>query len=176
MRTAITKVSSDTDLPSMVGLLHTCAHARKLYLAVYEYGLALAGIRMLGCLSIKWRLRTASLLAVLYALCLGTPTVVMAFSQGAIPAHCLTNEHQDAGLVHMHHYGSTHRHTDGKVDDGDHESKCCGLFSVSAIAPVVDIVVAPLQPIVQQPSHISNDLNGRGSDRIDRPPRSHLSL
>lgn len=133
-------------------------------------------VRMLGWLTRKRRWRVASLLVALYALCLVTPTAVMAVGQGAIPAHCLTDDHHIAGAVHMHQDGSTHHHSGSKQDDGDHAGKCCGLFSVSAIAPDLDIVVAPREPAPQQPSLTANDLTGRGSDRIDRPPRSRPSL
>lgn len=130
---------------------------------------------MLGWLSTKWRLRAASLLVALNALCLGAPTAVMAFGQGGIPAHCLTDEDQNAGAVHVHQDGTTHHHT-GTKDDGDHSLKCCGLFSISAIAPAIVILLAPLQLASHPPVIAADDRTGRGSDRIDRPPRSRPSL
>jgi hypothetical protein len=127
-------------------------------------------------LSSKRRLRLASLLVALYALCLVTPTAVMALSPAAIPAHCLTDDHQDAVTMHVHHDGSAHHHSDGKDDDGDHANKCCGLFSVSAIAPDHAILPAPNRPASRQPVLAADSRTGRGSDRIDRPPRSPQSL
>jgi len=127
-------------------------------------------------LSIKWRWRAASLLVVLYAFCLATPTAVMAFGQSGIPAHCLTDGHQDAGLVHVHQDGSSHHHSGGKDNDGDRASKCCGLFSVSAIAPDIAILPAPHRPDARQPALATDSRTGRRSDRIDRPPRSPQSL
>ncbi len=129
---------------------------------------------MLCWVSTKWRLRVASLLVALYALCLGTPTAVMAFGQGGIPAHCLTDEQQNAGMAHVHQDGTTHHHSED--GDGDHAIKCCGLFGVSAIAPDIVIFPAPRQPAAHLPALAADNRTGRGSDRIDRPPRPHLSL
>lgn len=126
---------------------------------------------MFGWLTRKRRWRVASLLVALYALCLVTPTAVMAAGKGAIPAHCLTDDHHAAGAIHAHQDGSSHHHSGSKEDDGDHDGKCCGLFSVSAIAPELGIIVTPRGPAAQQPSLTVDDLTGRGSDRIDRPPR-----
>ena len=131
---------------------------------------------MMSWLTSKWRWRAATLLVVLYAFCLATPTAVMAFGQGGIPAHCLTDDNQDAGPVHVHQDGSAHHHSDGKGDDGDHANKCCGLFSVSAIAPDLAILPAPNRPASRQPVLAADSRTGRGSDRIDRPPRSPQSL
>ena len=131
---------------------------------------------MLRWVTSKRHWRATALLAVLYALCLATPTAVMAIGQGAIPVHCLTDDHQGAGVMHVHQDGSAHHHSGGKGDDGDHASKCCGLFSVSAIAPDVAILLVPHQPATRRPALAADSRSGRGSDRIDRPPRSPLSL
>ncbi len=131
---------------------------------------------MFGWLTGKRRWRTAALLVGLYALCLATPTAVLAFSHGAIPAHCLTQDDQVAAAVHVHHDGTTHQHPAGKHDDGDHSDRCCGLFSVSAIAPDLVVLPTPHHPAMQRSSLAADSLTGRGSDRIDRPPRSHPSL
>ncbi|HZQ14129.1 MAG TPA: hypothetical protein VFB31_15090 [Pseudolabrys sp.] len=131
---------------------------------------------MLSWLSRKWRWRAASLLVALYAFCLATPTAVLAFSPGAIPAHCLTDDHQDVGVMHVHEDGSAHHHSGGKSDDGDYASKCCGLFSVSAIAPDLAILPALYRPASRQPALAADSRTGRGSERIDRPPRSPQSL
>jgi hypothetical protein len=129
---------------------------------------------MLGCLTAKWRWRVASVLVVLYGLCLATPTIAMAVQQGAIPVHCLSHDDHGVGVTHSHDHGSQPHHSDG--DDHARPAKCCGLFSTSAIAPaiaVVDFQTAVLSPA---PSLISAILIGRGPDRIDRPPRFLLSL
>lgn len=133
-----------------------------------------------GCLTRRRRWRAAALLAVLYALCLATPTAVMtaslAVSPAAIPAHCLTDDHHEAGRMHVPDDGAAHHHSGGKADDGDHASKCCGLFSVSAIAPDLAVLSAPQLPAARQPVRVTDRRTGRGADRIDRPPRSPQSL
>ena len=131
---------------------------------------------MLAWLSSKWRVRVAGIMVALYALSLGTPTAVMAFSQGGIPAHCLTDEPQSAGIFHVHQDGTPHHHSGGKHDDGDHAIKCCGLFSVSAIAPDVVVLPVPRRLNNHHLTPLAGDPTGCGSDRIDRPPRSHLPI
>ncbi len=124
----------------------------------------------------RWRWRTASLLVALYAFCLAAPTAVLAFSDGSVPAHCLTDDHQEIGSNHVHEDGSSHHHSGTGDDDHGQPAKCCGLFSVSGIAPTIDFAVGQ-QPLV---SHLApryaKSLTGCGSDRIDRPPRFLLSL
>ncbi len=131
---------------------------------------------MLDRSSGRWRWRVAGLTVALYTLCLLTPTAVMAFGQATIPAHCLSDDRVGIAAAHVHHDGTAHHHSSGKTDDGDRDGKCCGLFGVSAIAPAEGPVVAPLDPASQPPPLAVNGLNGRGSDRIDRPPRPSLSL
>lgn len=130
---------------------------------------------MFGWLTRKWRWRAAKLLVVLYALCLAAPTTVLAFSQTSVPAHCFTGDEHGIGTVHVHEYGSRHHHS-GTDDDHGQPDKCCGLFSVSAIAPAIDFIVGQHPPVLQRPSLFAQSLSGRGADRIDRPPRSLLSL
>ena len=135
-----------------------------------------ANIDMSGLLTRKWRWRAASLLVALYALCLIAPTAVLAFSGPSGPAPCLTEDHHGLGTVHVHQDGSPHHHQDNGDDDHNQPGKCCGLFCVSAIAPDVGFI-AGAQPLVAAvASRLATALSGRGSDRIDRPPRSNLSL
>jgi hypothetical protein len=131
---------------------------------------------MFGWLTRRRRYRVASLLAVLYVLCLASPTTIMAFGLGSNPAHCLTDDHQDIGVVHVHQDGSTQHHSGGKDDDGDRTDDCCGLFGVSAIVPDVAILLVAQQPTSHRRSFAADSPTGRNSDRIDRPPRSRSSL
>lgn len=131
---------------------------------------------MLGFSTRKWRYRAASLLVVLYALCLVAPTAVLAFDADSTPAHCLTEGAQTAGSSHVHS-GQNRSDTGGTGDmDHDQASKCCGLFSVSGTLTPFDAATIRL-PLM---SHIEPlflaDLSGQDSDRIDRPPRSLPSL
>lgn len=124
---------------------------------------------MFGWLTRKWRWRAASLLVVLYALCLTAPTAVLAFSNASEPAPCLTDDHHGLGTIHVHQDGSSHRHQ----NNGDHgqAGKCCGLFCLSAIAPDVGFIAGPQPLVAAIASRFATAMTGRGSDRIDRPPR-----
>lgn len=130
---------------------------------------------MFSRLTRKQRWRVASLLVALYTLCLAAPTTVLALGQGPFPAHCLTGDH-DSLVAHVHDAGTIDHRSGGKADDGHHEGKCCGLFGVTAIASEVGAIVTPLTPASRQSSIAVANLTGRNSDRIDRPPRSPLSL
>jgi hypothetical protein len=131
---------------------------------------------MLGLLTRKWRWRSARLLVVLYALCLVSPTAVLAFSADPAPAHCLTEDHHGIAAGHTHDDGSTHRHSDTGDDDRSPPGKCCGLFCLSALTPAIDFIANRHPPVTHLAPFFAANLSGRGSDRIDRPPRSLLPL
>jgi hypothetical protein len=131
-------------------------------------------VGMLDLLTRKWRLRAASLLVVLYALCLVAPTAVLAFSAAA--AHCLTDDHHGVGTSHVHEDGSSHRHSGTGHDEKGQADKCCGLFCVSAMVTSVEFFAWQHPPAAHFASFHTGILSGRGDDRIDRPPRSLLSL
>jgi hypothetical protein len=130
---------------------------------------------MLGLLARKWRWRAASILVVLYALCLAAPTAVLAFSDASGSAPCLSDDNHGLGTIHVHQDGSSHHQNNGDDDHGQ-SGKCCGLFSVSAIAPALDFVATQHPSVSRLPVLLAKSLHGRASDRIDRPPRSNLSL
>jgi hypothetical protein len=132
---------------------------------------------MFGWLTGRWRWRTASLLVALYAFCLAAPTVVLAFSDASVPAHCLTDENHLLGSSHVHDDGTSHQHSGGSGGaDHDQPVKCCGLFGVTGIAPSIGFVAGRLPPASHLAPLFAQSLSGRGADRIDRPPRSLLSL
>jgi hypothetical protein len=131
---------------------------------------------MLHVLTGKWRWRAAIAFVALYALCLATPTAVLALSSQAVPAHCLSDDEYGIGAMHVHQDGSSHHHSNTGSADHDQSGKCCGLFGSIAIAPMVDLVVAQYAPVTPPAASPAKSLSGRGSDRIDRPPRSNLSL
>src|SRR5450759_1333100 len=115
----------------------------------------------------QWQ-RAASLLVVLYTLCVIGPAAAIAFGDSATGAHCLTNDNLETVAIHVHQDGSSHQHS---IPDDDHgqPGKCCGLFAPSAIAPAIDFVAEPHSHSVPLASVIARALSGRGSDRIDRP-------
>jgi len=131
---------------------------------------------MLGQLTRKWRWRAAIAFVALYTLCLATPTAVLAFSSQTLPAHCLSDDEHGIGANHVHQDESSHHHSNTGSADQDQSGKCCGLFGSIAIAPELHFIVAQHAPITQPTALAAKNLSGRGSDRIDRPPRSNLSL
>jgi hypothetical protein len=145
---------------------------------------------MLTRLTRRLRLRAAMALAVLYAVCAVAPSVAMALAGGAAAAHCLTDDHHGVarGQGHDHIQGEMHDHGDGTAHDHagappadddrqqDPGGSCCGLFCFSAATGDVDA-------FVEGPVHASRVLpvldlsrDGRGPDRINRPPISLLPL
>jgi hypothetical protein len=131
---------------------------------------------MLHVLTRKWRCRAAVVFVAFYALCLATPTAVLALSTQALPTHCLNDDEYGIGAIHVHMGGSSHHHSNTGSADYDQSGKCCGLFGSIAITPAVDFIVGQHAPIAQPAASPAKNLSGRGSDRIDRPPRSNLSL
>ena len=135
-----------------------------------------------------FRLRAASALVVLYALCLLAPAVAFAFGDGTKAAHCLTDNNH--GLVASHAYdaSSAHGHEHGHQDaaahqhssDGDRQQTksgdCCGLFCLSALAPSADLSFAQSDVLASIPAVNANSILGRGPDRLYRPPDALLSL
>ena len=136
----------------------------------------IAIVGMLHVLTRKWRWRAAVAFVALYALCLAAPTAVLAFSTQTLPAHCLNDDEYGIGAIHVHEDGSSHHHSNTGGVDHDQSGKCCGLFGSIAITPVVDFIVEQHAPVSQFAASNAKSLSGRGSDRIDRPPRSNLSL
>jgi hypothetical protein len=135
---------------------------------------------MFVLLTSKWRRRAAAFVAVLYALCLLVPAAAYAMSDEAVPAHCLTMvETHQAAAEHAsrHHDGMSHDdHSKMPASDHDHglPDKCCGLFSVTAVAPGLDFIAEPTGHVSDVILPAVTSLLGRGAGRIDRPPR-HLS-
>src|SRR5262249_19023228 len=85
---------------------------------------------MLSWLTKKLRTRAALVFAVLYASCVITPAIALAFTDKASAAHCLTDDHHGTGAGHMH--GSMHIHDGSNVpgkanhDDKGMSDNCCG--------------------------------------------------
>jgi hypothetical protein len=124
-----------------------------------------------------WRRRAGVALAALYVLALAAPVTTIALSVDAPLVHCLTealgigthHDHAATAQAGQHHSGlPDHDHGQGE--------KCCGLFGVTAIAPGYDVADVPLAVASAIAFPRPESLYGRGSDRIDRPPRTVLSL
>jgi hypothetical protein len=147
---------------------------------------------MLTRLTKRLRFFVAIALAALYAVCVVAPAVAMALASGAAGAHCLTDDHhgvaqthiqgQAQSNVHVHKDGTAHEHDHDMVPatDGDSQSSltgtCCGLFCFSAVTGDVDAIVDQHIHASRVVPALDGGLDGRGPDRINRPPISPLSL
>jgi hypothetical protein len=155
---------------------------------------------MLSVLTKSFRVRAATVVAALYALCSIAPASAFAFSNNPAVSHCLIEghigvhnasthdhgaahdhgtAHEHGGAVHVHADGSAHQHhDDGTVpqhsgdDDKARVASCCGLFSVVAIAgePSPSLGLYSLASVVLPV--VGDALSGRGPERINRPPIS----
>ena len=123
----------------------------------------------------KWHRWVGLLAATFYLLTLAAPVTAATLSADLTHSHCLKEVHD---LVNHHQSAdhSDHHHSAPVNHPGDQSQNCCGLFGVTAIAPAFVITVVPPVVATSITLALSEDLSGRGFDRIDRPPRSLLSL
>ena len=130
------------------------------------------------------RSRVASMLALLYLLCVLAPVAAFAFGDGSRAAHCLTDDNHGLRSVHVHvHDGKAHVHEDGtshehsKAPDGkSSDGQCCGLVCLSALPASISQVEPPVLPALVAVSANQEDVAGKPPDRLYRPPISPLSL
>lgn len=143
---------------------------------------------MLRILTSTMRRRAAGAIALAYLACVIWPPLALAFADGAVAAHCLTDDqqisHPIAATVHVHqdgtvreHHptgGSDHQpvHSDGKGTTGN----CCGLFSLNAMAPAVSMPVGPPQRGFAFHPAVASALAEHGPARLYRPPNDLTSL
>jgi hypothetical protein len=120
------------------------------------------------------RSRVASMLALLYLLCVLAPVAAFAFGDGSRAAHCLTDDNHglQSAHVHMHDGGKVHVHEDGTSHDG----QCCGLVCLSALPASISQVETPVLPALVAVSANQEDVAGKIPDRLYRPPIAPLSL
>ena len=111
--------------------------------------------------------------AAFYLLALVAPAVAVTLSVDPSRAHCL----DEIQAVASHHHSADHAdHHHSPPADPPRDQNCCGLFGVMAIAPNFAITSVPMVVASSITITRSEYLFGRGFDRIDRPPRSLLSL
>lgn len=133
------------------------------------------------------RIRTAAILALLYALCVLAPAVAFAFSDGSHVLHCLIDDHHGLGIVHadehpgmaahVHGDGTAHEHSKAPQSHGKNSlPQCCGLAFTSALPATLTEVPVPVRPAAREVHDNQQDLAGRAPDRLYRPPISHLAL
>lgn len=135
---------------------------------------------MLNQLTKKWRVRAAIGLAVAFALCVVSPAITLALTHGAAATHCLSDDHHRVPASYTH--DASHPQHDNNVpgQSSDHNKgmseNCCGLFCVTAGA--IPFATSLADPVHATTMNVITDdvLQSRATDRIDRPPRSLLSL
>ena len=130
-----------------------------------------------------------TLIAVLYAVCVIAPPVALAFTNGAVAAHCLTDNHLASVHVdtvaakydhatHQHADGASAKHADtfGSPSDtekqAEHPGSCCGLFCFAAVTNESFPAIGRLVIASQIVPTTDAGLTGRGPDRLIRPPIS----
>jgi hypothetical protein len=139
---------------------------------------------MLIQLSKSMRLRVASVLALLYTLCVLAPAAAFAFGDGSGVAHCLTDDNHGLRPVHVHQHnidrhdgGKAHVHADGtnhehsKAPDGKStDTKCCGLVCLSALPTSILEVQAPVLPAMIAVCANQENVASKAPERLYRPP------
>jgi hypothetical protein len=153
---------------------------------------------MLSLPTKSFRVRAAVALAAVYAFCILLPATAFALADGRMAPPCLMDDlaaspvHDHAMLAELaagHHHGSAshthaemaHYHGDGghaagaaPQTDPDHgksrPGECCGLFPMMALAGGLRPAPAPSGLTSTIIPLLTDDLTGRGPDRIIRPP------
>jgi len=123
--------------------------------------------------------------AAAYALCISVPSVALTIANGSVAAHCLFEDANATAHVHaraaqtaphFHSANSKHGHVDmaepiKNWDDAQAAvSGCCGLFGAPAIVSNESVLDADRHPGSAAFPTLVVNLNGRGPERINRPP------
>src|ERR1700674_2042827 len=128
---------------------------------------------MLSSLDKVRRVRWATMLAVVYALCVVAPAASFALGDAARAAYCLTQESHGIGTVHVHSDGACHKHSDGRRDDGKADGRTClGLACFSPLPPSIQWDLGHFLPPPIASAFRAEAVLGRGQDRLNRPPIS----
>ncbi|HJS62609.1 MAG TPA: hypothetical protein VJ800_12735 [Pseudolabrys sp.] len=124
----------------------------------------------------NWLRRTGFVAAALCVLAWVAPAAAVTLSADLSRTHCLDEIH----VLANHHQTADHQHStpadQTRDQTRDQGQSCCGLFGVTAIAPSYDTTSVPIVVATSIAPTPSENLFGWGLDRIDRPPRSPLSL
>lgn len=134
---------------------------------------------MLSIVRRTWLRRAGFVAAALCVLAWVAPVAAVTLSADLSRAHCLdeihvlANHHQTADRAHHQHSAPADQTRDQTRDQGQ---SCCGLFGVTAIAPSYEATSVPIVVATSIALTPPENLFERCFDRIDRPPRSPLSL
>jgi hypothetical protein len=130
----------------------------------------------------RFRARAALTCAALYLVCVLVSSVAFALAHGGDLLDCLTEQHAVAAVPHhdvashelagmMHDHGGSGAPHQYPGDPQKHQiAPCCSMFAMVALlgAPVPELASAT--PLAASFPLLQDALDGRGPDRINRPP------
>lgn len=144
---------------------------------------------MLRILTRRMRLWGATALAIAYALCVLSPTIVFAFGDGSHAVHCLIDDDHGAATIRMQahahtamhdHVGHQHSMAPERQAPPDHSKKadvqCCGLAFTNVLPPVLTEVTAPVSVRARTFVEHLRQFADRTPDRLYKPPIARLSI
>jgi hypothetical protein len=115
------------------------------------------------------KIRTAGLLAAIYALAVLLPSLAFSFDRDVSIVHSLTEAHGGLLIPHFHHDDADHEGSDHQVPGGAHH--CCGSLSLPGLlSPAEVAIAAPICSSLISPEPDDHHA-GCGPVRLDRPPR-----
>lgn len=149
----------------------------------------------------QWRVRFAVIVAASYVFVSLMPSAALAFTDNQAAIHCFgitqnqylgAHTHRQAGIaatnhaavtpVHSHalheHAAPAEKHADGMIPSDTHAqpAQCCGLFCISGITQAFALTSVRVSHVSCRVTPVTGFLSGKYPDRIDRPPRSPMSI
>jgi len=124
--------------------------------------------------------RIGTVLAALAVTSFVAPPIAVAFAPTPAAIHCLTHIKHEAGHDHAGSVQSGHTHDRDHADkpdkQADHKTICCGMFSITALAP--DAGPAPLTYWRNRAvlTFVAPVIHPRAPDQPIRPPITRLPL
>jgi hypothetical protein len=136
----------------------------------------------------------ATIVALLYVICVLVPTVAFALGDRAHAVHCLIEDHHRTVAIqgHQHPGLNSHVHADGVVHEHsklshDHskapedkgktsDAQCCGLAFTSALPAVLTEVPVLAAPRACEIWENQQGIASLAPDRLYKPPIDLLSL
>lgn len=131
---------------------------------------------MLGWLTKRLRRRAATLLVVLYAICVLAPSAAFALADAPRQAHCLTQANHGLAKTHVYHDGARHEHPQKSDDDKSQLTNCCGLFCLTALTPAIDLAIGQSPIGSTLVATLEDAIAHAAPGCLDRPPISLLSF
>jgi hypothetical protein len=112
----------------------------------------------------------AAMMVMAYAVGLITPTVAFAHADRASIAHVLSESHGGMLVLHFHDREGDRHHNPAKPGGGM-AHHCCGLISLAALEPSINVAIIPPQTAMALLPPPAPSLSGRGAARLERPPK-----